>query len=53
MRFKGPDGIVVEPRDDCVWEKDDVMDYLGDTIQIQVYNNQEKFHSESFGEERV
>ena len=53
MRFKGPDGIVIEPRDDCVWEKDDVMDYLGDTVQIQVYNNQEKFHSENFGEERV
>ena len=40
MRFANPDGTVIEPRDECVWEEDEVMDYLGETIFAQVYFNQ-------------
>ena len=53
MRFATPDGTVIEPRDDCVWEKDEVIDYLGETIITKVYFNQYKFHQERFDEDRI
>ena len=40
MRFAAPDGTIVEPRDDCVWEKEKVVEYMGSTVQIKVYYNQ-------------
>ena len=43
MRFTMPNGTVVEPRDDCIKDKEKVMEYLGETLEMMVYYNKETF----------
>ena len=50
MRFTMPNGTVVEPRDDCVEDRDEVMKYLGGTLNIMVHHNKETFRIDQFGE---
>ena len=39
--------------DSCIWEKDEVQEYLGPTWQMLVYHNQNSFKSENYSSERI
>ena len=39
--------------DSCIWEEDEVQEYLGPNWQMYVYQNQHSFKSESYSDERI
>ena len=41
-----------EIRDDCIWNKTEVLEYMG-LFQSQFYYNSERFQSDEFGENRI
>ena len=47
-----PDGSQDVPRDDCVWDKQEIMEYL-DTVQIVAIYNQGNFRQDMYGQERI
>ena len=42
------DGSVVGADDDCVWDKDAVMNYMGSAFNLLSYYNQQEFKEHSF-----
>ena len=39
MSYTLYDGTKVTPDEECIWDKELVMEYIGDTVQIEVYHN--------------
>ena len=42
------DGSVVGADDDCVWDKDAVMNYMGSAFNLLSYYNQQEFKEDAF-----
>ena len=53
-QFKLTDGSVVGGGDECVWEMDTVLDYVGKNINFATYYNQQNFQADKYDEnERI
>ena len=50
--FTSTDGQQLDIRDDCVWDRKEVLDYHG-TMQVVIYYNDIKFHSDQYGNSRL
>ena len=42
-------GTIVEPRNDCVQSKEEIIDYLGETVELSAYFNSETFEVSKYG----
>ena len=47
------DGVEYGGHDDCIWDRQAVLDYLGETQKIMIYHNEAQFKQEGFGEDRI
>ena len=52
-QFEAHDGSLVGGDESCVWDEDEVKDYIGSAFSILVYHNQNEFREDKYGDYRV
>ena len=52
-RYTMFDGSELGADENCVWDKQEFLTYLGNSFYIKVYHNQQEFKQDAYGEDRI
>ena len=47
------DGSELGADENCVWDKQDMLTYLGTSFYMKIYHNQQEFKQDAYGEDRI